>query len=71
MGRSGKSPAKAYRFVDQARYLDGWFETLQLTGDVILVVHDWGSALGFHRAARYPQQIKAVAYLEAIATPRR
>jgi haloalkane dehalogenase len=71
MGRSGKSPAEAYRFVDQARYLDAWFETLQLTGDVILVVHDWGSALGFHRAARYPQQIMAVAYLEAIATPRR
>src|SRR6201981_1973658 len=71
MGRSGKSPAGAYRFVDHARYLDAWFEALQLTTDVILVVHDWGSALGFHRAARYPQQIKAIAYLEAIATPRR
>lgn len=71
MGRSGKSPGNAYRFVDHARYLDAWFEALQLTTDVILVVHDWGSALGFHRAARYPQQIKAIAYLEAIASPRR
>jgi haloalkane dehalogenase len=71
MGRSGKSPHDAYRFVDHARYLDAWFEALQLTTDVVLVVHDWGSALGFHRAARHPQQIKAIAYLEAIATPRR
>ena len=71
MGRSGKSPANAYRFVDHARYLDAWFEALQLTTDVVLVVHDWGSALGFHRAARYPQQITAIAYLEAIASPRR
>ena len=70
MGRSGKSPTNAYRFVDHARYLDAWLEALQLTEDVILVVHDWGSALGLHRAARYPHQIKAIAHLEAIATPR-
>src|SRR5215475_5614838 len=50
MGRSGKSPAKAYRFADHARYLDAWLEALGLTQDIILVVHDWGSALGFHRA---------------------
>ena len=71
MGRSGKSPARSYRFVDHSRYLDAWFETLGLTRDVILVVHDWGSALGFHRAFRYPDQIKAIAYMEAIALPRR
>src|SRR5882724_693219 len=46
MGRSGKSPTNAYRFVDHARYLDAWFEVLGLTGEVILVLHDWGSALG-------------------------
>jgi haloalkane dehalogenase len=71
MGRSGKSPADAYRFVDHARYLDAWFAALDLTRDVILVVHDWGSALGFHRAARYPDQIQAIAYMEAIVTPPR
>jgi len=71
MGRSGKSPARSYRFVDHSRYLDAWFETLGLTRDVILVVHDWGSALGFHRAFRYPDQIKAIAYFEAIVLPRR
>jgi haloalkane dehalogenase len=71
MGRSGKSPHKAYRFVDHARYLDAWFETLGLTRDIILVVHDWGSALGFYRAARYPGHFKAIVYMEAIASPRR
>jgi haloalkane dehalogenase len=71
MGRSGKSPARSYRFVDHARYLDAWFDALGLTRNVTLVVHDWGSALGFHRAVRFPEQIKAIAYLEAIALPRR
>lgn len=71
MGRSGKSPTQAYRFVDHARYLDAWFDTLGLTKNVTLVVHDWGSALGFHRAFRYPTHIKAIAYMEAIALPRR
>jgi haloalkane dehalogenase len=70
MGSSGKSPGAKYRFVDHARYLDAWFDTLNLTRNVTLVVHDWGSALGFHRAFRYPQQIKAIAYMEAIVSPR-
>jgi pimeloyl-ACP methyl ester carboxylesterase len=35
-----------------------------------LVLHDWGSALGFYRAFRNPEQIKAVAYMEAITQPR-
>ena len=69
MGQSGKSPANAYRFVDHARYLDAWFEALNLTSNVTLVVHDWGSAPGFHRATRYPKQIKAIAYMEAITAP--
>jgi haloalkane dehalogenase len=71
MGQSGKSPTGAYRFVDHARYLDAWFEALNLTSNVTLVIHDWGSALGFHRAFRYPGQIKAMAYMEAIAMPLR
>jgi haloalkane dehalogenase len=71
MGQSGKSPGQAYRFVDHARYLDAWFEALNLTSHVTLVVHDWGSALGFHRATRYPEQIKAIAYMEALALPLR
>jgi len=71
MGQSGPSPTKAYRFADHAAYLDAWFETLGLTTNVTLVLHDWGSALGFHRAYRYPQHIRAIAYMEAIVQPRR
>jgi haloalkane dehalogenase len=40
MGQSGKSPSGAYRFVDHARYLDAWFEALDLARDITLVVHD-------------------------------
>lgn len=71
MGQSGKSPRSAYRFTDHADYLDAWFEALGLTKSVTLVVHDWGSALGFHRACRFPEQIRAVAFMEAIVQPLR
>jgi haloalkane dehalogenase len=70
MGQSGKSPANAYRLVDHAHYLDAWFDALNLTSKITLVVHDWGSVLGFYRAARFPQQIRAIAYMEAITMPR-
>jgi haloalkane dehalogenase len=71
MGQSGEAAGGAYRFVDHARYLDAWFETLGLTSDVTLVLHDWGSALGFWRACRHPRQVRAIAYMEAIVAPRR
>jgi len=70
MGRSGKSPSNAYRFVDHARYLDAWFEALTPKSKVILVVHDWGSALGFYWASRFPEQVRGIAYMEAIVQPR-
>ena len=69
MGDSGKNPSGSYRFVDHARYLDAWFEALGLTKNVTLVVHDWGSALGFYWAQRHPEQVKALAYMEAIVRP--
>lgn len=70
MGQSSPSPSSQYRFFDHSRYLDAWFDSLGLTSNVTLVLHDWGSALGFHRARRYPDQIRAVAYMEAIVQPR-
>jgi haloalkane dehalogenase len=71
MGQSGKSPTKAYRFLDHARYLDAWFDALSLNRNIVLVLHDWGSALGFYRAYRYRNQIQAIVYMEAIVLPRR
>jgi len=69
MGQSGKAPAGSYRFVDHARYLDAWFDALDLTAGVTLVVHDWGSALGFHWARRHPERVRALVYMEAIVRP--
>jgi haloalkane dehalogenase len=71
MGRSGKSPTGGYRFADHARYLDAWFDALELTREVVLVLHDWGSALGFHWAKRHPERVAAIAYMEALVQPRR
>jgi haloalkane dehalogenase len=71
MGWSGKSPTNSYRFVDQARYLDAWFEALQLTRNVTMVGHDWGGPIAFYRARRYPGEVKAIAYYETIMLPRR
>jgi haloalkane dehalogenase len=68
MGDSGRSPTYSYRFVDHVRYLDAWFDAMNLS-KAILVVHDWGSALGFYRAYRYQDQIAAIAYMEAIVQP--
>jgi haloalkane dehalogenase len=70
MGRSAPSPGGAYRFVDHARYLDAWFETLDLRQNVTLVLHDWGSALGFHWAARHPERVRAIAYMESMVQSR-
>lgn len=69
MGNSGKAPDGSYRFVDHARYLDAWFDTLGLTKNVLLVLHDWGSALGFYRAYRYPEQVRGIVYMEALVRP--
>lgn len=70
MGQSDKMPATSYRLVDHARYLDAWFEALNLK-NVMLVLHDWGSALGFHWARRHADRVQAIAYMEAIVLPRR
>jgi haloalkane dehalogenase len=69
MGRSGKAADSSYRFVDHARYLDAWLDTMDLTRSVTFIVHDWGSALGFHWARRHPDAVKGIAYMEAIVRP--
>ena len=69
MGESGKAKDGSYRFADHARYLDQWFESLGLNQNVTLVMHDWGSALGFHWAHRNPAKVKGLVYMEAIVRP--
>jgi haloalkane dehalogenase len=67
MGRSDK-PDLDYRFVDHARYVDGFIDALGLE-DLALVVHDWGSALGFHYARRNEGNVRGLAFMEAILAP--
>lgn len=69
MGASGPSTGGSYRFVDHRRYLDAWMEAVGATEDVTLVVHDWGSGLGFDWACRHADAVKGIAYMEAIVTP--
>jgi haloalkane dehalogenase len=68
MGDSGES-SSGYRFVDHRRYLDAWFDAVVGDQPVFLVVHDWGSGLGFHWARRHPEQVKGIVYMEAIVRP--
>jgi haloalkane dehalogenase len=69
MGASGPSASGTYRFADHSRHLDAFFDALDLKRNVTLVVHDWGSALGFHWAARHPGAVKGIAYMEALVRP--
>ena len=69
MGDSGSAPNGSYRFADHSLFLDEWFEKLALNRDITLVMHDWGSALGFHWARRHPERIKGLVYMEAIVRP--
>ena len=67
MGKSDK-PDIDYRFFDHYKYVEGFIEKLELS-HLTLVVHDWGSALGFHYAMRHENNIKGMAYMEAILKP--
>ena len=58
-----------YTFGCHREFVDGLLETLGADHDVVLVVHDWGSALGFDWARRHPGRARAVAYMEALVRP--
>lgn len=67
MGESGK-PDSGYRLVDHARYLDAWFDALELD-QVVIVGHDWGGALGMDWAARHPGRVRGIALIETFLRP--
>lgn len=72
MGDSDKLPDSrpgTYRFVTHRHYLDAWFDAVLPEGPVTLVIHDWGSALGFDWARRHPDRVRGIAYMEAIVQP--
>lgn len=69
MGESDK-PDLAYRYKDHYEYLNGFIDALGLTNNITLVIHDWGSGLGFNFAAQNPDRIKGIAFMEALVKPR-
>lgn len=58
-------PDLDYTFVEHAEYIGGFIDALGLK-DVILVIHDWGSGLGFDYAARHPDNVKGIVFMESI-----
>ena len=72
MGDSDKlinSGPDSYTYSEQRQYFDKALAALGVGDDVVLIVHDWGSALGFDWAQRHPQSVRGICYMEAIVRP--
>ena len=72
MGDSDKIPNSdrdSYSFVEHRGYLDALLESLEIGDRVTLVIHDWGSGLGFDWANRHRDQVAGIAYMEALVAP--
>ena len=72
MGDSDKladSGPERYDFFEQRRFWRGALDALGVTDDVLFVLHDWGSALGFDYCADFPERVAGVAYMEGIVRP--
>ena len=67
MGKSGK-PDIDYTFDEHYEYLLKFIEALKLK-NITLVIHDWGSGLGFHYANNHRDNIKGIAFMEAMVKP--
>ena len=72
-GDSEKLPASdgpdRYSFEVAYRYLDGLLREIGADSNVTLVIHDWGSGLGFHWAKNNPSSVRDIAYMEGIVCP--
>src|SRR5258706_729034 len=69
MGDSDKLPDSgpgSYRFVEHRRYLEALLEALNVRERVTLVIHDWGSTLGFDWANHQRDAVRGIAYMEAM-----
>ena len=72
MGDSDKlepSGPDRYTYAEHREYLYALWEQLGLDGNVVLVLHDLGSALGFEWANRHRDRVQGIAYMEAIVMP--
>lgn len=72
MGDSDKlepSGPERYTFLEHRRFLDAFLEAVNVHEHVTLVIHDWGSALGFDWANRHRNAVEGIAYMEGIVRP--
>ena len=72
MGGSDKlSPSgpDRYHYAQQRDYLFGLWDALDLGDNITLVLHDWGSALGFDWANQHRDRVRGIAFMEAVVTP--
>ncbi|HCO60391.1 MAG TPA: haloalkane dehalogenase, partial [Porticoccaceae bacterium] len=72
MGDSDKlvpSGPQRYRFIEHREFLDALLAALGVERNVTLIVHDWGSALGFDWANRHREAVRGIAYMEAVVRP--
>ncbi len=67
MGKSDK-PDLPYRTADQSKYLEEFIRKLGLS-NITLVLHDWGSGLGFHYGMRHEDNLKGIAFMESMVKP--
>jgi len=66
-GKSGK-PVSDYTFQSHSVFVNGFIKAMELK-DIVLVIHDWGSALGLEYARTHPKNVKGIAMMEAIIPP--
>ena len=72
MGDSDKLPNSGpdrYTYAEQRAYLFALWDELALGSSIVLVLHDWGSALGFEWARHNAERVAGIAYMEGIVTP--
>ena len=60
---------EGYKYHGQYGYLTELFDQLDLGNNIHLIIHDWGSAMGFQFARENPDRIKSITYMEAIVMP--
>jgi haloalkane dehalogenase len=58
-----------YTFAEHYEYFSAALEALGISDNVTLVIHDWGSALGFHWANQHRDAVRGICYMEAIVAP--
>jgi haloalkane dehalogenase len=59
----------SYTFVEHRKYLDALLEEIGVNSNIVFVIHDWGSSLGFDWAYRHQDSVKGIVYMEAIVCP--